>query len=112
MKIDYSKIKIAEGKLQPLSMVTLQIDEKTNTANLNWNQDIKSKTKFDKSNDRVNIVCFNEALPNEIFRKSPSNRVEGKAIVELPKHWNASETHFWLYASSWDMMYNSDSVYI
>ncbi|NLD24726.1 MAG: hypothetical protein GX670_10940, partial [Bacteroidales bacterium] len=56
--------------------------------------------------------CFNEALPNEIFRKRSNNRVEGKAIVELPKHWNASETHFWLYASSWDMMHNSDSVYI
>lgn len=110
LKIDYSKIQIAEGKLKPLSMVTLKIDEITNTANFNW--DYETNSKFAKANDRVNIVCFNEALPNEIFRESPSNRVEGKAIVELPKHWNASETHFWLYASSWDMMHNSDSVYI
>ena len=112
MKIDYSKIKIAEGKLQPLSMVTLQIDEKTNTANLNWNYDIKSKTKFAKANDRVNIVCFNEALPHEIFRKDSFNRDECKSNIELPKDWNVSETHFWLYATSWDLMLNSDSVYV
>src|SRR5690554_7670159 len=112
LKIDYSKIQIAEGKLKPLSMVTLKIDEITNTANFNWDYETDSKAKFAKANDRVNIVCFNEALPNEIFRKRSNNRVEGKAIVELPKHWSASETHFWLYASSWDMMYNSDSVYV
>ena len=112
LKIDYSKLQIAEGKLKPLSMVTLKIDEITNTANFNWDYETNSKTKFAKANDRVNIVCFNEELPHEIFRKRSNNRVEANAIVELPKHWNASETHFWLYASSWHTMHNSDSVYI
>ncbi|MBF6598199.1 MAG: hypothetical protein ITF98_08225 [Fermentimonas sp.] len=112
LKIDYSKIQIAEGKLQPLSTMTLQIDEITNTVTFNWDYETDSKVKFAKANDRVNIVCFNEALPKEIFRKSPNNRVDGKAIVELPKHWNASEAHFWLYVSSWDTMLNSDSVYL
>jgi hypothetical protein len=112
LKIDYSKIQIVEGKLQPLSTVTLQIDETTNTVTFNWDSKIDSIGKPAKSNDRVNIVCFNEALPHEIFRKSSHSRADGIATFEFPKHWSASETHFWLYASSWDTMHNSDSVYI
>lgn len=112
LKIDYSKIQIAEGKLQPLSMVKLRIDEDTNTANFNWDNEIDSHTMPASENDRVNIVCFNEALPYEIFRNDSINRDVGKAKIEFPKHWNASETHFWLYATSWDEKFNSDSVYI
>lgn len=112
LKIDYSKIQISEGKIHPLSVVTLKIDEIANTANLNWSNDFDSKSKFSKANDRVNIVCFNEAHPSEIYIMNHFLRDECKATIELPKDWEAVETHFWLYTSSWDMTHNSDCVYV
>lgn len=111
-KIDYSKIKIAEGKLHPLSVVRLHIDEKTNTANFKWDYEIDSNIKLANSNDRVTIVCFNEALPYEIFSHNSFKRSNCKATVELPKHWNVLVTHFWIYTASYDRMLYSNSIYV
>lgn len=112
LSLDYSKIKIAEGKLQKPTYANVKVDGKTNIANVKWNTEIDPNSKYGSENDNVSIVCFNETVPLEIFRYNKIKRNSGSATIELPKHWNASETHFWLYVSSWDMRLNSDSVYI
>jgi|SRR5690554_5276018 len=112
LKLDYSKIQIAEGKLQTPTMITVHIDEDTYTADFKWDSELDSNTKPANANDRVNIICFNEDVPFEIFRHNSVKRNAGKATIELPKHWNVSEAHFWLYLTSYDKRFNSDSIYI
>ena len=111
LALDYSKIKIAEGKLSIPINPSVKID-KTYIANFEWNTENDSKWNLTPEDDKINIVCFNETAPSEIFRRNSFKRKSGKAVIELPKHWSADVTHFWLYAASWNMEENSDSVYV
>lgn len=118
VSIDYSKIKIAEGKLQVPANASVNCEEtnisgeKSIIANFKWNTELDPITKWGSENDIINIVCYNETMTSQIFRYRNIKRYHGKASIELPEHWIAVETHFWVYATSWNRDINSDSVYV
>jgi len=112
LSLDYSKIQIAEGKIQPPTLSTVSIEEETNIANFKWDPEVYPKSKLANENDKVNIVCFNESFPTEIFRQSSIKRKIGRASIDLPKHWNNLDTHFWIYFTSYDLRFSSDSFYV
>lgn len=110
--IDYSKLKIVEGRLQLPSYVQIEIDTKSDLANIRWNTHNNSTLRYGTENDIVKIVCLNIKYLTAYHVSTHKIRSEGSASITLPKDWQPKDIHFWMYLTSQDMQHNSDSVYI
>lgn len=117
-KLDYSKIKIAEGELQPLKEFIVNTNNKTGLVSFKWNRDIDPKLKTGNNRDKVNIVCLNEKEKVAIQYNNYGRRSIGEATIELPVGWQTDDTHFWAYLTSdfvegmsIDLTINSDSIF-
>ena len=110
--LDYSKIKIAEGKLQLPAEIKLELDDENRAVNFTWEAKIATSQNPAKANDQINIVAFN-AKENIVDSFSGvAIRSDGKASITLPRGWNLEDTHFWVYFSSFSLQMNSGSVYV
>ena len=110
--LDYSKIKIADGKLQPPTNIRVEIDKETNAALFSWEAQIMDSQNPAKDNDQINIVAFNV---KENFVDSfleIAKRSDAKVSIALPHGWTIDDTHFWVYCSSFSLQMNSESVYV
>ena len=119
----YSKVKIADGKLEIPRNISAIVDEDFNRVSFTWsvepndtlqgepNNGHNEKMLKGRADDKINIVCFNENYPNEIKTFSSKRRTDGEAVIFLPDDWTADKTHIWIYLTSWDFMENSESVY-
>lgn len=112
MTLDYSKVKLAEGKLQLPENISTQFDNKTNTIYFSWNSSLTFSDQPGRSDDKVNIISLNEKLlvANQI--SNTPIRSDGKASLKLPNNWEIADTHIWIYLTSYDLLQNSDSMYL
>lgn len=109
--LDYSKIKIAEGKLQLPAEIKMELDDENRAVNFTWEAKIATSQNPAKANDQINIVAFN-AKENIVDSFSGvAIRSDGKASITLPRGWNLEDTHFWVYFSSFSLQMNSGSLY-
>jgi hypothetical protein len=111
--IDFSKVHIALGTLQSAEGATAHVTEGTpNNVDFSWNTMIGFHSQLGSENDRVNIVCFNENTLLVLPFFNVATRAEGAATVTLPEIWQGNNIHCWIYFSSPDERYNSNSVYV
>ncbi len=109
---DYSNVRIASGKLPLPARIGLQLDPLTRTAVLDWEPQAAGASPAGSDDDSVRIVCFNTDRPQEVELRNGGTRSAGRAQVELPEGWKPGSTHFWVYLTSHDLKYSSDSVYL
>lgn len=110
--IDYSKIQIAEGKLQLPSDIRVDLDWQAKLAKFRWNREIENTDRPGRDSDKLFVVSFDRSFPQEVDISPLVIRKMGEATVELPAHWNAGTLHFWLFFISYDGRNISDSVYL
>ena len=108
--IDYSKIKITEGKLRLPENIIFHTDNQTNSISLSWDTSIANMPIINEGSDKVNLVCLNmKSMETKIFYRVAIRR-DGKAEFSLPENWEINDTHIWLYLSSFDFSNNSGSL--
>ena len=112
LSMDYSKIKIAEGKLRLPAEIKVKVEENSQVVRFTWNSENSSSSKPSGSEDRINIICLNEGVKEAKRFSTNFLRREEKAHVELPEGWNPAEMHYWVYMSSYNRQVNSDSEYV
>ena len=110
--LDYSKIKIAEGKLQLPAEIKMELDDENRAVNFTWEAKIATSQNLAKANDQINIVAFNVKENIVDSFSGVAIRSDGKASITLPRGWNLEDTHFWVYFSSFTLQMNSGSVYV
>ncbi len=111
LTLDYSKVKLAEGKLQLPENALIRFDNKTNTINLTWRSSLTFSDQPGRSDDKVNIFYLNEKLLDANQISNTPIRSDGKASFKLPDNWEIADTHFWIYLTSYDLLQNSNSLY-
>ncbi|MDD4778526.1 MAG: DUF6266 family protein [Fermentimonas sp.] len=116
--VDYSKIQIAGGKLQPLTGVTATVDKDSGTVHFNWDPQPEGSSLPAKGNDQVNIACLNTAIPEAVNFINRAKRSDGSTTIDLNRlpgietTKSINDLHFWVYLTSGDLKSNSDSVYV
>jgi hypothetical protein len=124
--INYSEIKVADGKLALPNNITATIDNDLSKLQLTWNPLKVSNSKYNSSYDNVNIVCFNDELQEAVSSFGLAKRGDGELEVDYinifdkgvsengrnSKPINPDNLHFWLYLTSRDYSINSISSYV
>ncbi|MDD4778236.1 MAG: DUF6266 family protein [Fermentimonas sp.] len=111
LSLVYSLIQIAEGKLQLPQNISVDIDKSNNRVNLNWISDLEFQDKPGRPDDKLNVVYFNEKFSVAKLLFSAPKRSDSKACFSLPDNWEISDTHIWVYMTSYSLSHNSDSLY-
>ena len=111
-KLDYSKLVIADGNLQPPSNIKLEIDVETNTALFCWDMKDPDSLKPARNSDQLNIVVFNVKYNVADHISEIAKRSDSKISIVLPVGWALDDTHFWAYFSSHTLQMNSESMYV
>lgn len=79
-----------------------------------------------RADDRLNIVCLNqsESAPGAIIKLNAAKREDEEVVIDLQRVLGVatenelvemdgfSDLNFWIYMSSWDLLENSDSVWV
>lgn len=110
--LDYSKIQIAEGKLQLPADIKIKFDANSNSALFKWNEQISDSQTPGNDNDQINIVVFNVKYNSVNHISDVAKRSVGNVLIDLPIGWEPGDTHFWVYFSSYRLQMNSGSVYL
>ena len=111
-RLDYSKIKIAEGKLQLPPNVKFDMEYDNGSVLFSWNKYNSFSQNQVSDNDLINIVALN-VKHNVVSRfLKIAKYSDCKAAVSLPANRLPDDSHFWAYFSSHSKIINSDSVYI
>ena len=109
--LDYSKIKIAEGKLQLPAEIKMELDGENNAVKFSWEAKIATSQNLAKDNDQINIVAFNVKHNVVDSFSGVAKRSDGNVSIDLLKGWTLDDTHFWIYFSSHSLQMNSESLY-
>jgi len=112
LRVDYSKIQLAAGKLQLPGDVSVRLDADSHTAFFRWDPRLTSPSLPGSDNDKVNIVCFNTRYTAETRTAGRNIRSVGEDSVRLSKHWLPADTHFWIYFRSNDLQNTSNSLHL
>lgn len=112
LRINYSRVKISDGKLQMPDYANVEFDINTHTAKFYWDNKTPSNPKLGKSNDLVRIVLFNEKLLETFTAPKSENREKGIISITIPESWLIEDVHFWLFLRSQNLKDKSDSLYI
>ena len=111
-KLDYSKLVIANGNLQPPSNIKLEMDVETNSALFWWDKQNLDSLKPSRNSDQLNIVVFNVKHNVADHISEIAKRSDSKISIVLPDGWSLVDIHFWAYFSSHTLQMNSVSVYV
>ena len=128
--LNYSKIQVADGKLQPLFGLKMKFDERTGKVIFTWDLQTEEQSKWCSKGDRINIACLNESykeshndsindpILNAVYVNNASKRSEGNAEIDLKKFFDnkgvyeiSGKLHFWVYLESLETGEVSGSVY-
>lgn len=104
--INYSKIQLTDGKLNLPSNIDASIQN--NSLILTWDPQTKGHSARNRSDDRVNIICFDESKKEVSVKYNVAKRGDGVANIEI----NTENMHFWIYLRSRDGKDNSGSEYV
>ena len=107
-KIDYSQLQISKGSI-PVSIYQNMNNLKNNTFKLEWSY---SELFNEKNDDNLCIVLFNVTKKQMIHNQNFALRSNRNINFSIPEHWSESEIHAWLYFSSSNYNYFSDSRYL
>lgn len=110
--MDYSRIQVAEGKVQLPSNIQMSYEEGSNIVGFIWDTQIADTAINSRPDDHVNIVCLNSIFLAEMHTFNISKRSDGKAFFELPIGWKPEDLNFWIFITSYDLSENSDSIYL
>lgn len=117
--IDYSKIPLSDGKLKLPEDITASIQN--NSLQISWNPEITGLPTRNRSDNKMNIVCFDESLQKVFAMYNVARRGDGVVnidINEILEQEDSSQTinkddlRFWIYFSSMDGKDNSGSWYV
>lgn len=117
--INYSKIQLTEGKLKLPSKIDASIQN--NSLIITWNPQTKGQPVLNRSDDRVNIICFDQSTKKVFVKYSAASRGDGEVSIDINKLLkqesesqaiNVEELHFWLYLSTKDWKEKSESWYL
>lgn len=112
LSIDYSKIQIAEGKLQLPANIIADYQKETNVFILKWDNQLLPESGPGNSDDKVNIVCYDESESQIVRVHSSVKRKIGEVSFILQKNVQLDNIHFWIYLSSFEQGINSNSIYV
>ena len=110
--LDYSKVRLAEGKIKPAPKVEMVFCSKTHTIHIYWENPKLAHSKWCRNSDIVYVVCFDSSKEDRLRTYCCGKRSDCKASVEFPDSWNAATTHIWLYLGAENHSENSDSMYL
>ena len=110
-RFDYSRIEIARGDLPLPANIRMTYDPSTREARFSWDHPLSGAPLAGNDNDKIIIVCLHADPHPEVVILHASNRADGTATLPLPDRWEAAQTHFWLYLTSYDQQENSNSVH-
>jgi hypothetical protein len=107
-KIDYSKLKLSKGSI-PVPVSHNVYNLINNSFKLEWSD---SELLNEKTDDNLNIVLFNATKKQMIHNQNIALRSNRNIDFSLPEYWSDSEIYAWLYFSSSNNNYFSDSKYL
>lgn len=110
--IDYSKIQIAEGRLQKPPHVVPGYNSQTREVHFTWDNSLGADLGPGSPADKASIVCLHETAHAEVRTHIAGTRAAGEDTFPLPAGWEIENSHFWLYFTSHDGKENSGSVYV
>ena len=110
--IDYSKIHIAEGRLQKPHPIIFRYETLAREVHFTWDNSLSGDPVFGSPTDKVSIVCFHETPKKEVRTFVSGTRNAGGVTFTLPDGWEIENTHFWLYLASHDGKEHSGSAYV
>jgi hypothetical protein len=111
-KLDYSKIKIAEGGLQIPADIKMDFDGIAGFVVFTWVGISLASHIEAKGADQLNVVVFNAKHNVVNSFLGIARRSDGMAKFALPDGWLKDDLHFWTYFMSYSLQMNSDSVYV
>ena len=104
--INYSKIQLTHGKLNLPSNINASIQN--NSLRLTWDPQTKRYSARNRSDDRLNIICFDESKKEVFVKYNVASRGDGELNIDI----NTENLHLWIYLSSKDGKDNSGSEYV
>ncbi len=110
--LDYTKIKIAEGKLQLPSEIMFELDVENSGLLFTWDGQVSASKELAKDNDQINIVVYNVKDNIVDSFSGVAKRSDGNASITLHYDLMPKDMHVWVYFSSFSLQMNSDSVYV
>ena len=105
--INFSKIQLTDGKLKLPSKIDASIQ--SNSLIINWNPQAEGQPALNRSDDMLNVICFDESKNKVFVKYSAARRGEGEVIIDINKILkqegsseaiNVEDLHFWVYFSS------------
>lgn len=114
-RINYSKMQVAGGRLQLPTDITSEFDSELGALRITWNTKTCDDSKYNRSGDKVNIVCFDESRKKVFVKYYAASRRDGELTHQINESYesiNPKDLHFWIYLSSRDLEDNSDSWYV
>lgn len=112
LRLDYSKIKIADGMLMPPSGLRREIGSDNRNIIFSWNSENECSDGPFSDFDLLNIVALN-VNKNSVFNfQRCGYRKNCKVELYLPIDWLPHDTHFWAYFACEYLQMNSVSVYV
>ncbi|WP_164126576.1 DUF6266 family protein [Sphingobacterium luzhongxinii] len=92
--LDYAKVKISTGGLQPGGTVSATVD--TGVLTVNWSDKAIAIQKG-QLDDEVYILLYHPALDEFLTAPEPPKRGDGTVGIELPTHFLGDKGQLWLF---------------
>lgn len=108
--IDFSRVQLTTGTLQSVERAEATVTEGTAEVNITWDTTLGFQSRLGADNDEVNIICFNPESRMVLPFTKAALRSEGSASLTLPEIWKGNTIHTWLFLTSADGLYVSDSI--
>ena len=109
--IDFSKLPLADGILQPVEMITTETRKSTFEVTVKWQIAPEGQLQGN-ANDKISLVFFDEATGSCFFHENIDSRSDQMVTVLLPVANKENPLHCWAYLSTHNGNMNSSSVYI
>jgi hypothetical protein len=107
-KIDYSQLQISKGNVPVPGSPEIN-NLINNLYKLEWSD---SELLNEKTDDNLCIVLLNATKKQMIHNQNFALRSKRNIDFSIPEYWSDSEIHAWLYFSSSNNNYFSDSKYL
>jgi hypothetical protein len=108
--IDLNLVQLTTGTLQSVEKADATVTEGTAQVNVTWDTTLGFHSRLGADDDEVNIVCFNKETGMVLPFLKAALRSEGSASLTLPDIWKGNTIHTWLFLTSADGLYVSDSI--
>jgi hypothetical protein len=109
--IDFSKVQLADGILQPVGTITTETRKSTSEVIVKWQIAPEGQLQGN-ADDKVSLVFFDEVTGSCFFHENIGSRSDQMVTVLLSEANKDNPLHYWVYLSASNGNINSPSVYI